>query len=305
MAAFIPVIAGVGILAGTIEMPWERNARKAREREREARAAEQRAREAERQALEEAGRQRTLLELGVPPDREISDTDIQTGRSEVGYEQGCRNIVLVGNRGAGKSTLINCLRGLGPGDSGLAEVGEVNVTTDCHKYDDLPKKGKQIVLYDMPGAGVIGSSAWDYYYARKLYSFDIVVIVHETTLAESDVRLRRLCYLRQQHCILVRTKADVHIGNIEYRKQCTIAAARDDYMDQVRMDMRGFNALDSARAPGELRVEIFDYVVNQRALLWKITQVLDPERLCEPPASDLYHPINEAEFLGEIGMLSG
>lgn len=121
----------------------------------------------------------------MPPDRLISEADIQTARDSVKYEKGGPlNVVLVGNRGVGKSTLVNCVRGLGPRDSGLAEVGEVNVTMECRKYDDLLRKGKPIVLYDMPGAGVTNCSAWDYYYVRNLFCFDMVVIVHETTLTE-------------------------------------------------------------------------------------------------------------------------
>jgi len=92
--------------------------------------------------------------------------------------------VLVGNRGPGKSTLVNCLRGLGPKHPDLAPVGEVNTTMDCNKYDDLLRKGKPIVLYDMLGAGVTSCSAWDYYYARKVFCFDMVIIAHDTTLTE-------------------------------------------------------------------------------------------------------------------------
>ena len=117
------------------------------------------------------------------------------------------------------------------------------------------------------------------------------------------MRLRRLCQLRQQPCVLVRTKADIQIDNITYNKQCSIAAARNDYIGQVRQEMERFNALDSIRAPGELRVEIADHIVNQRALLWKVTQVLEPDRLWEPPANDLYHVIDEIRFLENIGLL--
>ncbi|KAK3994837.1 P-loop containing nucleoside triphosphate hydrolase protein [Cladorrhinum sp. PSN332] len=253
----------------------------------------------------EAGRLRTFRELGVPPDRDISCEDIRAARTEVGYEADCRNIVMVGNRGAGKSTIINCLRGLGPRDSNLAEVGEVNTTLECRKYNDLVTKGgKQIVLYDMPGAGVTSCTAWDYYYSKKLYCFDTVVIAHETTLTESDVRLRRLCSLRGQQCVLVRTKADQHIDNISYRKQLSMAAARKDYMNQVHQDVDKFNELDSARGPGELRVEIKDHLVNQRTLLWQVTQTLRSDRSWEPPAGDQYQVIDEASLLQQLGIMS-
>ena len=60
----------------------------------------------------------------------------------------------------------------------------------------------------------------------------------------------------------MRTKADIQIDNITYNKQCSIAAARNDYMGQMRQQLERFNALDSIRAPGELRVDIVDYIIN-------------------------------------------
>lgn len=102
----------------------------------------------------------------------------------------------------------------------------------------------------------------------------------------------------------MRTKADIHIDNIAYRKDYTIAAARDDYMGQVRRDIERFNALDSVRAPGELTVEIVDHVVNQRALLRKVMLALEPGRPREPPTSDLYDTIDETRFLEKIGLLN-
>jgi len=102
----------------------------------------------------------------------------------VGYQHGLINIVLVGDRGAGKSTLINCLRGLKPLADGAAQVGEVNTTIGRQRYDDLVPRGIPAVLYDTEGAGVTDSSAWSYYDDKKLYAFDVVVLVHQSTLSE-------------------------------------------------------------------------------------------------------------------------
>jgi len=102
----------------------------------------------------------------------------------------------------------------------------------------------------------------------------------------------------------VRTKADNHIRRISKRTGLPTAAARDDYMDQVRQDMNHFNALDQARAPGEIRVEIVDHVISDEALLWRVEQALEPNRLVEPPSDEFCNPIDEGIFLRNIGLFS-
>ena len=59
------------------------------------------------------------------------------------------NIGFIGDRGCGKSTLINTLRGLFPSDEGAANTGQKE-TTKCptpYPYPDNPN----IILYDLPG----------------------------------------------------------------------------------------------------------------------------------------------------------
>lgn len=119
------------------------------------------------------------------------------------------------------------------------------------------------------------------------------------------MRIRRIRHHRNQKCVLVRTKADQHIRNICLRTRLPIAAARDEYLRQVHEDMAHFNSIDHVRAPGELRVEIVDHVVNQQALYWRMAQVLQSERaVLESPGDvdEFYHPIDERAFLEELGL---
>jgi hypothetical protein len=64
-----------------------------------------------------------------------------------------------------------------------------------------------------------------------------------------------------------------------------------------------FNDRDAVRAPGELRAEIVDHVVNERALLWKVTQILEPDGLGEPPSDEFCDAIEEEVFLRRVGLL--
>ncbi|KAK4455220.1 hypothetical protein QBC34DRAFT_391806 [Podospora aff. communis PSN243] len=146
----------------------------------------------ERDERYKANRERDRCELGIPSSLNLSHIDINTARSDVGCQPNVQNIAFVGSRGAGKSTLINCLRGLEPWekDKGAAAVGVTHTTVGCHRYDDLLRKHKiPIILYDLEGIGALGSNAWTYYSDMKLYAFDTIVLAHETTLSQSDIHI--------------------------------------------------------------------------------------------------------------------
>lgn len=98
----------------------------------------------------------------------------------MGYVHKRKNIVFAGNVNVGKSSLVNALCGMRPADSGAAPVGSSQVTMNLGRYEtpDHPR----VVLFDTPGAGTQDVPAFRYYYDQKLYAFDLVVLVHDTTL---------------------------------------------------------------------------------------------------------------------------
>lgn len=59
------------------------------------------------------------------------------------------NICVTGNSGTGKSSLINTMRRLAPGDHGAAVVNEVEATTRPTSYAD--PNNANLLFWDVPG----------------------------------------------------------------------------------------------------------------------------------------------------------
>jgi len=98
---------------------------------------------------------------------------------------GCTHVVVTGNRGVGKSSLINALLGYKSTDHRAARTGTVETTMTRTRFVDTRHQG--FVWYDIPGAGTANVTAWQYYYNQKLFAYDLVVILHESTLTEVRV----------------------------------------------------------------------------------------------------------------------
>ncbi|KAI0131579.1 interferon-inducible GTPase-domain-containing protein [Daldinia grandis] len=237
--------------------------------------------------------QRELRELGVLPDRKITDADIKYARTVAGYEDGCVNIAFIGNRGTGKSSLINSLRGLSHGDQGAAAVGDIETTLRRKKYRD----GKSIVWYDIPGSGTRNVSAWQYYYDNDLYIYDKIVLVHGKILTESDLRILKLCQYRKQEWVSVRSKSDLHIWNNKRRRGMCSAEARQCHIDDIRSDTTTYNARDE-NSTEDLKLSVKDYIVSDMGVLQLVTG-------SEPSEDPIEQLIDEATFLEELGLSPG
>ncbi|KAK4194457.1 interferon-inducible GTPase-domain-containing protein [Triangularia verruculosa] len=218
----------------------ERQRREAEERRRE--EAEAR-REAEQRAEEER-RQREALEqlmrdLGMDPSvPEISEEEIAAVRQHIGYDPDKNNIAVTGNLNAGKSSLINALRNSVFGDSDYAPTGAAETTMNRHKY--LDPIHADHVWYDTPGAGTPNVTTFGYYRAQKLFAYDMVVLAHESSLTESDVRLLEVCQVLKQPAVVVRTKCDMHIQNYMGERNWTSDRARITFLRDTHEDVRKF-----------------------------------------------------------------
>lgn len=54
------------------------------------------------------------------------------------------------------------------------------MTLERHQYPDPIHAG--FVWYDTRGSGTESVTAYDYYYSQQLYAYDLVVLVHDSTL---------------------------------------------------------------------------------------------------------------------------
>lgn len=202
-----------------------------------------------------------------PAEPKISDEDIEEAKRDINYhhDPDTANIAVAGNVNAGKSSLLNAIRNLSDDSPDWAPTGCSEVTSQRQRYPDPAHK---CVWYDLPGAGTQSVTAFGYYYSQKLFAYDKVVLVHETTLtevsltgsklvlngqerrfvindlpAQSDIRLLKVCEYFKQHFIVVRTKSDMHIYNYTRQKRTpprTPKQAREDFLSDVRQDVARF-----------------------------------------------------------------
>ncbi len=64
---------------------------------------------------------------------------------------------------AGKSTLINALRGIEKGEEGYAPVGAYETTLKIEPYYFKPGQADYCVLWDVPGWGTISVPSANYF----------------------------------------------------------------------------------------------------------------------------------------------
>ncbi|KAF3057636.1 Interferon-inducible GTPase 1 [Trichoderma lentiforme] len=241
------------------------------ERERELRQQAERRAEEERRRAEQEREYREALEqhmrdLGIDPaDPDISPEDIEAAKRDINYDPNpnTANIAVAGNVNAGKSSLLNAIRNLTNNSPDWAPTGGSEVTRQRQRY---PDPAHNCVWYDLPGAGTQSVTAFGYYYNQKLFAYDKIVLVHETTLTESDIRLLQVCEHFKQHCIVVRTKSDMHIFNYMQERRTprrTPQQAREDFLSDVRQDVARFR--EQAEASQARFVPEFDDLVVSTA----------------------------------------
>ncbi|KAK5995272.1 Interferon-inducible GTPase 1-like protein [Cladobotryum mycophilum] len=252
------------------------------------RDAKKRATEAERIVKTE----QELRKLGIEPDRVVTEEEVRQARLDIKYVNGHQNIAVVGSQNEGKSTLVNCLRGLDHNGANSAMVGETESTTRSMPYMDEKHPG--FVWHDVPGAGTYNFSAWGYYYNQNLFAYDKILLVHSSTLRQLDLKILEICKYRNQKCIVARTKADQHIRNCKrHSRHPTLEAARADYIEQVRRDTAAKNASIDVE---EFRPDYTDHIILEMGITQLITGSPPSSWTCE-------QVIDERALLQELGLL--
>lgn len=167
-----------------------------------------------RAAEEERKRTEARWRNGIPPGFTPTREDIDEMRAQYGYIDGLKHFAVVGGAGTGKSSLINALRGMTNRDSGAAPINVHETTTNVTRYPD-PSDPKR-VWYDVPGAGTLNISDWQYFKDQGLYMFDAVIILYANRFTTTDIALLRTCHNCNIPTFIVRSKSDQYIRNIMY-----------------------------------------------------------------------------------------
>merc|ERR1740121_1286921 len=121
------------------------------------------------------------------------------------------NVGIFRPSGVGKSTLINSLRSLRPGDAGAAPVGarETTMRPAMYHYGALSAAR----LWDIPGAGTERFPRDTYIRDMGLRFFDIAVLVTATRVTEVDQAILHALRGFGVPCFVVRSKIDIDIRN--------------------------------------------------------------------------------------------
>ncbi|KAK4071292.1 hypothetical protein Purlil1_13480 [Purpureocillium lilacinum] len=209
-----------------------------------------------------------LRKLGIEPDREVTDEEVRNARLTVGYVDGRTNIAVVGGQNEGKSTFVNCVRGVEHGTSDSATIGEAEVLISPTPY--LDHRHKNLVWHDVPGGGTRNSSAWGYYFSQKLFAYDKILLIHSSTLTDGHIRN---CRRRRNHA--------------------SVEAAKKDFIEQVRQDTKAQNALASSSEI--LRPDFTDHIISEMGV-WQLSTG------CVPSQDEYEQVIDEQQLFQELGI---
>ncbi|KAF9045518.1 interferon-inducible GTPase-domain-containing protein [Panaeolus papilionaceus] len=212
----------------------EEKARVAEERRAEATKQREAAEAAEAQAQELRREAEERLMRGIPPEVRPTNEAIQRFRERYKIQSDKINIAIVGESGMGKSTLLNSLRGLSPGDPNAAESGFNEMTATVKGYPDT--HNPSVMWYDVPGANTPTIQGWMYFVQQGLFVFDVLVIVFADRFTQTVGTLINNANKCSIPTFIVRTKSDQLVNNVKDDSPHPLSdqAARDVVVSQTR-----------------------------------------------------------------------
>jgi len=222
------------------------------------------------------------------------------------------NWAVIGRAGAGKSSLINALRGLKPRENGAAPVGSASKPEGPKAYmfqGDLARFTRMARLWDLPSAGSKDWPCTSYVKDAGLRHFDGVLIVTSGEISEFEESLLKELRDYQVPCYLVRNKVDQDVmNNAQDNEMSAEETLRFLRCELSSVPARSF--LVSARHPDCAKFDfqallhaMADDVASQRAALPAGEEPPELERLCglppEQPCQEAMLPLPWPSFLGQ------
>ena len=173
-----------------------------------------------------------------PPPRPLTLEETKAaGRTHLGMKPEHFNVAVCGPAGVGKSTFVNAVCGLRPGDAGAAAVGITEATQDVRPYDlpGLP----HVKLWDAPGFGTERHPTHSYVHDKCLVAFDALVVLYDNRLLAGVVDIVKAMNDAGVPVVLVRTKADAAVADLVTDRGLSHDAAVVAMRHEVEADVRG------------------------------------------------------------------
>ena len=158
------------------------------------------------------------------------------------------HFAVAGYAGTGKSSLINALRGCKDMDEDAASVGIVETTMDIKRYPDSSSIFNKFIWYDIPGAGTLAHSGWQYFNNHGLFIFDFIIICWKDRVTETDIQILDSCEQWRIPTFLVRTNSLTSISNLMKSEDITeekaISKLKEETHKTVKRNLKDGNYRD-------------------------------------------------------------
>uniref|UniRef100_A0A674I866 IRG-type G domain-containing protein n=1 Tax=Terrapene triunguis TaxID=2587831 RepID=A0A674I866_9SAUR len=145
------------------------------------------------------------------------------------------NIAITVESGAGKSSFLNALRGLGDEDEGSAETGVVETTKEPERYQH--SKYPSVIFWDLPGIGTPDFKPDTYLEQVTFSRYDFFIILASERFRANHAKLAQEIRKMGKKFYFVRSKVDLDLYNEKYRKsfneERTLEKIRNDCVNNL------------------------------------------------------------------------
>ncbi|XP_012694790.2 interferon-inducible GTPase 5-like [Clupea harengus] len=146
------------------------------------------------------------------------------------------NIAVTGNTGAGKSTFVNAIRGLGNDDEGAADTGvtETTRTPTAYPHPTMPN----VTVWDLPGIGTPKFNAKTYLSDMHFERFDFFIIITSERFKENDINLAKAITKKKKLFYFIRSKIDNDINaeskRRDFNEEQLLSKIREDCKENLK-----------------------------------------------------------------------